>query len=456
MKLAVSNPYDQSMVGEIDLVPWPTLDTWLDDATELHRGGALPRWERIAVLRRLANALRSKRDELARSITLEGGKPITDARVEADRAASSIDQCVSELSVPRRHTVPMDLTEAGSGRRSFQIDEPIGPVVAISAFNHPLNLIAHQVGPAVATGCPVLVKPADDTPLTCQLFVDLLKDAGLPDAWCRFAPCTVENAERLATDPRVAFLSFIGSAKVGWMLRTKIAPGTRIALEHGGAAPVILANDADMEAAVPRLLKGAFYHAGQVCVSTQRVFVPDADLDDFIAKFRSGMKALRLGDPLDPETDVGPLIRRREVRRVSDWVNEATQSPESVHQSGEAPSESFYPLTIVVDPKEGSRLATQEVFGPVVSVSPYASLDHAIVKANSLPYAFQSSIFTKDVDLMLRCAEALDASTVMVNDHTAFRVDWMPFAGRRISGLGVGGIGHSMRDMSQTKLVVMQ
>ena len=455
MKLTVSNPYDQSVVGEIDLVPWSTLNVWLDEATEVHRGGALPRWERIAILRRLADALRSKRDELARSIALEGGKPITDARVEADRAVSSIDQCISELSVSRRHTVPMNLTEAGSGRRSFQMDEPIGPVVAISAFNHPLNLIAHQVGPAVATGCPVLVKPADDTPLTCQLFVDLLKDAGLPDAWCRFAPCTVENAERMATDPRVAFLSFIGSAKVGWMLRAKIAPGTRIALEHGGAAPVILANDADIEAALPKLLKGAFYHAGQVCVSTQRIFVPDARLDGFIAKFEAGMKDLRLGDPLDPETDVGPLIRTREVDRVSEWVNEASRSPGSVHQIGCAPTESFYPLTMVVDPKEGSRLATQEVFGPVVSVTPYASLDDAIIQANSLPFAFQSSIFTQDINAMMKCAEAFNASTVMVNDHTAFRVDWMPFAGRGISGLGKGGIGYSMEDMLNTKLVVL-
>jgi acyl-CoA reductase-like NAD-dependent aldehyde dehydrogenase len=326
-----------------------------------------------------------------------------------------------------------------------------------SAFNHPLNLIAHQVGPAVAAGCPFVVKPAEDTPVSCWRVVEILREAGLPVEWGQaLMTRDVEVAERLATDPRVAFLTFIGSARVGWTLRSKLAPGARCALEHGGAAPVVVAEDADLDDLVPRIAKGGLYHAGQVCVSVQRVLALPRIVDELAERLAIAAREMRVGDPLEMETDVGPLIRPREVERVDQWVKEAVAGGAAVLAGGEPIGERAYAPTILRDPPPGCRVSTEEIFGPVVAVSGVASLEEAIARANALPYAFQSAVFTRDIDTAMRTARRLDASAVMVNDHTAFRVDWMPFAGLRRSGLGVGGIPHTFRDMRIEKMIVIR
>jgi acyl-CoA reductase-like NAD-dependent aldehyde dehydrogenase len=327
--------------------------------------------------------------------------------------------------------------------------------VAVSAFNHPLNLIVHQVAPAVAAGCPVIVKPAEATPLSCYRFVAILREAGLPEAWCQ-ALVTDGKATtgRLVADPRVGFFSFIGSAAVGWMLRSTLAPGARCALEHGGVAPVIVAPDADLAVAVPRLAKGGFYHAGQVCVSVQRVFAHRSlamRLADGLAQRARGMC---VGDPLLEETEVGPLIRAGEVARVHEWVREAVDLGAQLLCGGSPISETCYPPTVLLEPPADCRVSTREVFGPVVCVYAYDELDEAIDRANVLPYAFQAAVFTRDLATAMRAYARLDASAVMVNDHTAFRVDWMPFAGLRQSGLGVGGIPYTFRDMRSEKLLI--
>ena len=328
--------------------------------------------------------------------------------------------------------------------------------LAISAFNHPLNLITHQVGPAVATGCPVIVKPANPTPLSCYRFVEILREAGLPDEWCQ-ALVTSNNqvAEKLVTDKRVAFFSFIGSAKVGWMLHSKLSPGTRCALEHGGAAPAIVTEDADIEAAIPRLLKGGFYHAGQVCVSVQRIFAHRSIATELAKKLAEGASALIVGDPTLAETQIGPLINPNEVQRVSDWVDEAVSEGAQLLAGGKKISETCYECTVLFDPAATSKVSTNEIFGPVVCVYPYDDLDQAITRANELPFAFHAAIFSKDIDTTMYIYKQLDASAVMVNDHTAFRVDWMPFAGLRESGLGVGGIPHTFHDMQIQKMLVL-
>ncbi|HEB98542.1 MAG TPA: aldehyde dehydrogenase family protein, partial [Thiotrichales bacterium] len=344
-----------------------------------------------------------------------------------------------------------------AGRLAVTRREPIGVVVAVSAFNHPLNLIVHQVGPAVAAGCPVIVKPAEDTPLSCYRFVSLLREAGLPEAWCQALVTTgPEVAEHLVTDGRVGFFSFIGSARVGWMLRSKLAPGTRCALEHGGAAPVLVEADADLDDALPLLAKGGFYHAGQVCVSVQRVFCDAAVAEKVAEGLAERARALKVGDPTDPETEVGPLIRRREVTRVHEWVQEAVAGGARLLCGGEPLSESCYAPTVLFDPPRETRVSQQEIFGPVVCVYSCANMQEAIEQANALPYAFQAAVFTRDIDRALRAYRRLDASAVMVNDHTAFRVDWMPFAGLRHSGLGVGGIPYTFEDMQIEKLLVVR
>jgi len=455
--LKVTNPFDHKVIGEVALVGWDKIDAYLAEAQRLYRHQA--EWlsipERTKILKKTAALMTQRSAELAHLIADEGGKPLIDARVEVACAIDGIELCIKELSHLSGREIPMGLTPAGAGKLAFTFREPIGPVVAVSAFNHPLNLIVHQVAPAVATGCPVLVKPADDTPLSCEAFVKILYEAGLPENWCRSVPCDLATAEKLVTDPRVAFFSFIGSAKVGWMLRSKLAAGTRCALEHGGAAPVIVDDSANLGVMIPKLLKGGFYHSGQVCVSVQRVFAPRKQAQAIAEQLAAGASKLVVGNAVEEATECGPLIRPREVDRVADWVAEAVSGGGKALSGGKKLSDTTYAPTVLLDAPATARVSTMEIFGPVVSVYSYDHVEEAIAAANSLPFAFQSSIFTQDVTKAMAWARLLDSSAVMINEHTAFRTDWMPFTGRRQSGYGIGGIGYTMHDMTQEKMIVL-
>ena len=258
------------------------------------------------------------------------------------------------------------------------------------------------------------------------------------------------------TDPRIAFFSFIGSARVGWSLHHKLAPGTRSALEHGGVAPAIVDRSADLDRIIEPMAKGGYYHAGQVCVSTQRILVHESLEAEFVERFVARVAALRVGDPLLAETEVGPLIQPREVDRVASWIEEAVAGGAKVAAGGERLSATTYRPTILLEPALEAKVSTLEVFGPLTCIYGFSDLDAAIGIANSLPVAFQASVFAQDIDAALRVAERIDASAVMINDHTAFRTDWMPFAGRRQSGYGTGGIPYTMREMTQEKMIVLR
>ncbi|MCA9312339.1 MAG: aldehyde dehydrogenase family protein, partial [Phycisphaerales bacterium] len=431
----------------------------LATATEAfrHRDGWLPGRERAAILRRLAAAMEANAEDLAMQAAREGGKPLLDSRIEVARAIDGVHNCVEAMRSEGGREIPMNFNQASSGRLAFTTREPIGVVVSLSAFNHPVNLIVHQVAPAVATGCPVIVKPAESTPLSCLRLVEMLREAGLPEAWCQaFVSSAHEHTETLISDPRVAFMSFIGSARVGWMLRSRLAPGTRCALEHGGVAPVIVGQDADLADAVPRLVKAGFYHAGQVCVSVQRVLAHRAVAAELAERLGRAAGALVVGDPCDSSTEVGPLIRPGEVDRVEAWVQEAIDGGAVCVTGGRRLDERCYAPTVLLDPPAGSRVRREEIFGPVVCVTAFDEVDEAIDIANELPYAFQASVFTRDIEFMNRCFRRLRAAAVMINEHTAFRVDWMPFAGLSVSGLGIGGIPYTMRDMQVEKMMVLR
>jgi acyl-CoA reductase-like NAD-dependent aldehyde dehydrogenase len=453
----VSAPYDGTLLATVDTADGGIAERALATAYALYRNRyawLLPA-RRIDILRNVAKLMQDRAESLALEAAREGGKPLMDSRVEVARAIDGMLTCAELLRSEAGHVIQMNLNAASLGRIAFTQREPIGVVVAVSAFNHPLNLIVHQVGPAIAAGCPVIVKPAEDTPLSCYRLVALLRECGLPEEWCQ--ALVTENTAitgQLVTDRRVGFFSFIGSAAVGWMLRSRLAPGARCALEHGGAAPVLVAPDADLEAALPELLKGAFYHAGQVCVSVQRVFAHRSIAKGFAERLGQLASKLRVGDPTLPETEVGPLIRHREVLRVDQWVREALEGGAQLLCGGRALSESCYAPTVLLDPPADCKLSQLEVFGPVVCVNTYDDLDEAIGRANALPVAFQAAIFTRDYGTAMRAYACLDASAVMLNDHTAFRVDWMPFAGLRESGLAVGGIPYTFRDMQVEKLFV--
>jgi len=455
----VRSPYDGTPIASFAPADASVIEVALATADGLFRDRDhwIPTPERISILTAVANRIEREVDDLALTIAREGGKPLADARAEAIRAADSVRSCVDVLRTGHGTEIPMRINAASEHHLAVTMREPIGPVAAISAFNHPLNLIVHQVATAVAAGCPVIAKPAEATPVSCFRFARMLEEAGLPEGWCQVVvPTDVTLAERLATDPRIAFLTFIGSARVGWMLRSRLAPGTRCALEHGGAAPVLVAADADYERLLPMLVRGAFYHAGQVCVSIQRIFADTALAQPLADALATRVAALRVGDPTLPDTDVGPLIRPAEVDRVEAWVAEAVEGGASVLCGGHRLSATTYAPTVLYDPPPDARVSTQEVFGPVVCVYPCETLDGMIERANALPYAFQSAVCTRSLDTALRAFRRLAASAVMVNESTTFRVDWMPFAGLRESGLGTGGIPYSMRDMQVEKMLVIR
>ncbi len=457
--LAVTSPYDGRELQQVATSGPDHVEDALSAAYALFRDrkALLPVPERIAILNKAAAIMSTQIDELTLLAASEGGKPWNDSRVEVLRAIDGVHLCIESLRAHAGSVIPLGTTKATMDRAAFTQKEPIGVVVAVSAFNHPLNLIVHQVGPAVATGCPVIIKPAGDTPLSCLRFVEILREAGLPPAWCQaIVIADNETAEKLVTDERVGFFSFIGSAHVGWMLRSKLAPGTRCALEHGGAAPAILASPYDKDLALASILKGGFYHAGQVCVSVQRVFAPAEDAKEFASALARAAEKLVVGAPEDAATEVGPLIRSGEVDRVAEWVDEAIAAGAELLCGGKKISDTCYSPTVLLNPPIDVRVSTMEIFGPVVCVYAYENLDAAVQQANSLTVAFQAAVYSDSNDIAMRLYKELDASAVMINDHSAFRDDVMPFAGLRQSGLGVGGIPYTIEDMQIDKMMVIK
>ena len=457
-ELIVTSPFSGETLKTLSMNTADQANEMLITAFNLHTERKLwpALFSRIEILEKTAALMTERKRELIELAVKEGGKPWKDTEIEMDRAISGVKLAIeSATHVLKGDQVLMGQTKASAGRIAFSVREPIGVVFAISAFNHPINLIIHQVIPAVITGCPVLIKPSILTPLSCLAIVNILKEAGLPNGWVQVLLCDNPLAEKIVTDSRVSYLSFIGSAKVGWYLRSKVAAGTRVALEHGGAAPVIIAEDADLDHAIPLLAKGGFYHAGQVCVSVQRVFVHNSLMQAVAEKLSKLADAQVVGDSLFPETDVGPLITAEEVKRVASWVDQAVEEGAKLKAGGKKLAHNCYAPTVLLDPSPEVMLSKYEIFGPVISLYSFCDRFDAIERANSLPLAFQAAVFTKNIDVMLDTAHRLDATTVMVNDHTAFRVDWMPFGGRKKSGLSVGGVSYTMHDMTQEKLIVI-
>ncbi|MDH5543321.1 MAG: aldehyde dehydrogenase family protein [Nitrospinota bacterium] len=457
-KLKVYSPFDRRLINEYDIDTAERIEQALKTADALAKDidGRIPIPKRIEILEKTATLVEERIERFAREAAQEGGKPLIDSRVELNRAVQGIREAARSINQLVGREIPMKMNAASLNRMAFTVREPIGVVVAISAFNHPFNLIVHQVVPAIAVGCPVIVKPASTTPASCFNLANTLYEAGLPKEWCQVILCGRELAEKLVTDQRVAFLTFIGSGDVGWSLRSRLAPGTRCALEHGGVAPVIIEHDADIKEAIPLLAKGGFYHAGQVCVSVQRVYVHEKLVNEFANGLVAIAKKLVVGDPTDGKTEVGPLITEAEVARVDEWVKEAVKGGGKILAGGKKIGNTCYEPTVILNPPDNVRVSTHEVFGPVIIIYPFSDRLDAVKRANSIPYSFQAAVFTKNLDIAFDCVKRLDAATVMVNDHTAFRVDWMPFGGRKASGLGVGGILPSMEEMTEEKLIVFR
>jgi acyl-CoA reductase-like NAD-dependent aldehyde dehydrogenase len=453
----VVSPYSGKVIARVEQADAEVVEAAMQLATDTFHGerAAMPPHRRAEILEDLAGQMKARHQELSLTIALEGGKPLKDARIEVTRAINTVKLSAAAATELDGEQQAMGGTAGNESKLTLTLREPIGVVSSISAFNHPVNLIAHQVAPPLAAGNTVLLKPSGDTPISALKMGDMLRRAGLPDGFLTILPCEPPVAEQLASDERVNYLSFIGSAKVGWHLRRSAADGTRVGLEHGGNAPAIIDAAADLELAVCQCLTGGFYHAGQVCVSVQRIYLHRAIAEEFISLYQPAVEALSVGDPTSENTDVGPLIRPREVERVQSWVDAAAAAGAEILTGGGALGNSCFEPTLLLKAKPGMDVVDREVFGPVVCLFVYDELEEAIAAANDGPNGFQSAVFTRDVDVGFQAARALDFSAVMINDSTAFRVDWMPFGGRHQSGLGMGGVKYSIEEMTQPKLIVL-
>lgn len=419
---------------------------------------ALKAFERAAILRSVAEKIKTNSESMAQLIAAEGGKPLKDAKLEVARAQSTLELCAEECLRLGGENIPMERTKAAENHVALNYRESIGPVLAISAFNHPLNNLAHQVGPAIAAGSAVVLKPASTTPITAFKLEKFLLEAGLPPECITVVNAETDLIEKLVASKAFDFLTFIGSAQVGWGLQKIMAPGARHAMEHGGMAWAIIRADADLKTALPGLVKGSFYHAGQVCISTQRIFVHKSIYQELLSAFVTEAGKLKVGSALDETTDVGPLIRPEEVKRIRSWLNEAVAAGASIEIGNEVSGEEgqYLSPTVVTDVPREAKLMKEEVFGPVVCMNSYEDEEELVEYLNTNDYIFQGCIHTRDVSHALALAKAINSMTTVINDASTYRVDWMPFGGHKLSGLGLGGVKYAVHEMTRLKQIILK
>jgi acyl-CoA reductase-like NAD-dependent aldehyde dehydrogenase len=450
--LDVRSPYSGAVVGRVAKAGADETRRAIDAAEEAMRE-PLPAHKRAEVLVRVAGYLGRRHDEVARVISDEAGKPMKAARVEAARAMSTYTMAAVEARKLAGEMVPMDASRAGEGKLGFTLRVPIGVVGAISPFNFPLNLVAHKLAPALAAGCAVVLKPAGQTPLSALLLAELETEAGLPPGWLNVVvgPSS-EIGDVLVEDERVRALTFTGSGTVGWKLAER-APRKRVNLELGNATPVVVAADADLDAAATKLAANGFSFAGQSCISVQRVYVERPVYDRFLERFLPKVDALVLGDPADEDTDVGPVIDDAARERILDWID---ASGGEVLTGGDATDDGLIRPTVVAEPARDSELECEEVFGPVVAVTPVGSLDEGLERANGTRYGLQAGIFTNDLRTALRAARVLEFGGVTVNEAPTFRADQMPYGGVKDSGNTREGPAYAVRELTEERLVVLE
>jgi acyl-CoA reductase-like NAD-dependent aldehyde dehydrogenase len=424
------------------------------DAAERAMSSPMPAHERAAILDRVAALLKERHDEVASTISAEAGKPMKAARVEAERAISTYTMAAVEARRLAGDVVPMDASAAGVGKIAYTMRVPIGIVGAITPFNFPLNLVAHKIAPALAAGCAVVLKPAGQTPLSALLLAELETEAGLPPGWLNvLVGPSAEIGDVLVEDERVKLITFTGSSGVGWKIRER-AVRKRVNLELGNATPVVVEADADIEEAATKLAANAFSFAGQSCISVQRIYVQRQAYEDFVSRFVPKVQALKVGDPAEEDTDVGPVIDEDARERILSWVEEARSAGASVLTGGEVVDGLLQP-TVLADVKPDMKVSCQEVFGPLCTLSPYESPADAFALANGTEYGLQAGIFTGSVKTALAAAAALEFGGVTVNEAPTFRADQMPYGGVKESGNTKEGPHYAVREMTEERLVVL-
>lgn len=452
--LEVRSPFDDSVVGEAAVPTDADVEAALAAAAAAAPViAAMPAWERSERLMAASARIGERIDALARTISLEAAKPIREARAEANRAMYVFRWAAEQAKRMEGRWIPFD-TEPGIGQRAGLLRRyPIGPVLAISPFNFPLNLVAHKVAPALAVGNPVLVKPASRTPLSALALAALIAEDDWPDGSLTVLPVSGSRAARIAADERVHGITFTGSDGVGWQLKAD-NPRKKMTLELGGNAAVLVEPDADIDLAADRLTFGSYAFAGQVCISTQRILVAEPIADEFLSAFLPRVQRLRAGDPLDERTDLPPMITLDEAARVSDWVTEARASGADVLLGGNRDG-AFHEATVLADVSHSARCWQDEVFGPVTCVDRYATLDGGIALANGTRFGLQAAIFTRDLEAAMRAGAGVDAGAVVVNEAPFYRAVQQPYGGVRDSGFGREGVTSAMDEMTEPRLLVL-
>jgi acyl-CoA reductase-like NAD-dependent aldehyde dehydrogenase len=449
--LEVRSPFSGEPVGRVANAGAQDVRRAVDAAEEAMQE-PLPAHRRAEILVRVARALGRRHEEVARLISDEAGKPLKAARVEAARAMSTYTFAAVEARKLAGDMVPMDAAQAGEGKLAFTLRRPIGVVGAISPFNFPLNLVAHKIAPALAAGCAVVLKPASQTPMSALLLAELEEEAGLPSGWLNVVVGRAsEIGDVLVEDERVKLITFTGSSEVGWKLKERAAK-KRVNLELGNATPLIVAADADVGVAAARVSQNAFSFAGQSCISIQRVYVERGVYDELVNRLVPLVEALKVGDPADEDTDVGPVIDEDARARILDWIKATTGE---VLTGGELDGELIRP-TVIANPGRDDEVSCQEVFGPVCTVTAVDSVDEAIELANGTRYGLQAGIFTTSLDHALRAAQGLEFGGVTVNEAPTFRSDQMPYGGVKDSGNTREGPHYSVREMTEERLVVVE
>ena len=453
-EIEVRSPYDGSLVGTVPTCAEPDVDRAVAAATRALEEAAFPLHERVSLLERAAAALRDRSEELARTIAAEAAKPLKTARVEATRAVDTFATAAAEARRLAGEMVPVDAVAPGAGRVAFTLRVPVGVVAAITPFNFPLNLVAHKLAPAIAAGCPVVLKPASQTPLSALALAALLVECGLPRGWLNVVTGGGGTVgEALVTHPGVAYVSFTGSPDVGWAMVAK-APRAKVRLELGSNSPLLVAASGDWRTAAEKTAVAAFSHAGQSCISIQRVYVHRPVHDAFVAELVPRVEALRVGDPLDEATDVSALISRADTERVRAWVAEAEEGGAKVVCGGILDNGVLRP-TVVTDVTRDMKVVCEEVFGPVVTVTAFDDFGEALAAANDTRFGLQAGVFTADLGEALRAARTLRYGGVLVNEVPTWRADPQPYGGVKDSGNTREGPRYAIEEMTEPRLVVL-
>ncbi len=453
----VLSPYDRSPVARVAQGDEETVGRAIETAHQVFSEGGLPQYRRAEILDRAADIVREKRDELAEVICREAGKPIKTATVEAERTVDTLKFSATEARKLTGGTVPMEASSGGVGKLGVMLRVPYGVVGAISPFNFPLNLVAHKLGPAIAAGNAIVLKPAGQTPVSSIKLAEILIEAGLPNGWLSVIPGSGRSVGNAIVEHELTrAITFTGSVPVGWGIAGRV-PDKKVNLELGSNAPLIVNEDGDWQTAADKARIHAFSHAGQSCISTQRILLHEKIADQFIERFVANVEGLVVGDPMDPETDVGPLITPGDRDRVEEWIGEAAASGAKVLTGGELVDDGrCLAPTVIEEPARENKVWCEEIFGPVATIHRFSSFEQGLEMANDSKFGLQAGVFTRDIGNGLKAAETLEFGGVLVNEVPTFRADQQPYGGVKDSGNTREGPAYSVIELTEERMVTFQ